>query len=102
MKVCILYHPHSELSRAIEEYAHDFERTRGKKIDLISLETREGSALASLYDIIQYPALLVIREDGQIVKDWQGDLLPLMDEVSGYLSDGVNTVKLSLHATASF
>lgn len=69
----------------MEQYARDFERQRSKTIELISLDTREGSDMARLYDIVQYPALLIQRDDGQLVKEWQGERLPLMDEVEGYL-----------------
>lgn len=84
MKICMLYHPESEFSRMIEEYSRDFERTRGKAIELVSLETREGAGMAKLYDIVQYPALLAIREDGSLMKNWEGDQLPLMNELAAY------------------
>lgn len=85
MKALILYRPNSEFARPVEEYVRDFERTRNKTIKLVSLDTQEGSSQAKLYDIVQYPALLVVRDDGQIMKVWQGPQLPLMDEVAGYL-----------------
>lgn len=84
MKLIILYHAKGEFARQMEEYAHDFESQRGKVIELRDLETREGSDMAGLYDIVQYPALLAIRDDGQLAKVWQGASLPLMDEVAGY------------------
>lgn len=86
MKVCILYHPQSEFARMVEDYARDFEHSRGRKVDLVSLETREGAATASLYDVVNYPALMVLGDDGQVQKLWEGDKLPLMDEVAGYLA----------------
>lgn len=70
----------------VEEYAHDFERTRGKKIELLSLETREGANLATTYDVVRYPALLVIKDGGELLKYWEGDGLPLKDEVSAYFN----------------
>jgi len=70
----------------VEEYARDFERQRGKTIELISLDTVQGSDMARLYGIVQYPALLTLRDDGQVLKDWQGERLPLMQEVAGYLN----------------
>ena len=85
MKIAILYHPNSDHARTVEEYARDFERSRGKSIALESLETRTGADMARLYDVVQYPAVLAISDDGQLLKDWQGDLLPLMDEVASYL-----------------
>lgn len=85
MKAVFLYRPNAEFARLVEEYARDFEANRGKSIQLLSLDTAEGADMARLYDIVQYPALVVIREDGQLLKQWQGEHLPLMDEVSGFL-----------------
>lgn len=84
MKVIALYRPRSEHARTVEMYVTDFERQRGKVIELVSLDTVEGAQKANLYGIMQYPALLVIREDGQLMRDWQGERLPLMDEVASY------------------
>jgi hypothetical protein len=85
MKAVFLYRPNSEFSRIVEDYARDFEGSRGKPIKLLSLDTVEGADLARLYDIVQYPALVVITDDGQLLRAWQGEHLPLMDEVSGFL-----------------
>jgi hypothetical protein len=87
MKIIALYRPNSEFARNVEEYAHDFERQRGKTIKLVSLDTPEGSEMARLYDIVQYPALIALSNDGQLLRDWQGSQLPLMDEIAAY-SDG--------------
>jgi len=84
MKVYILYHPQSDHARQVEEFAHDYESRKDKSVDLLSLETREGAAMASLYDIVSYPAILAVRNDGQLLKVWQGETMPLMDEVSAY------------------
>lgn len=84
MKVIVLYHPQSDHARKVETYAQDFQRQRGKTIELVSLETPEGADKARLYDIVQYPAVLALRDDGQLSKLWQSDEMPLMDEVAGY------------------
>ncbi len=86
MKVAILYHPISSHARNVEGYAREFAGRGHGEIELISLETVAGADLAKLYDIVQYPAVLVSRDDGQLLKDWQGEQLPLMDEVAGYLN----------------
>lgn len=84
MKVVILYRPNSEFARPVEEFAHDIERQQNIKPELTSVDTREGSATASLYDIMQYPAILAMREDGQLMQHWAGGQLPLMSEVAAY------------------
>jgi hypothetical protein len=86
MKVVALYQPKSDHARTVEEYARDFESQRNKTIELMSLDTVEGAEKANLYGIMQYPAIIAIREDGQLMKDWQGGRLPLMDEVAAYLT----------------
>lgn len=84
MKILILYYPVSEYARKIEEFAHDIERQQGVKTELVSLETREGAATASLYDIVRYPAVLALRETGDLMQFWSGEELPLMNEVASY------------------
>ncbi len=85
MKVLILYRPKSEHSRIIEEFVRDFKlQEPSRRIDLSSIDTREGAAIASLYDILQYPAILAVTDDGQLLKFWQGEQLPLMNEVAAY------------------
>lgn len=85
MKALMLYRPNSQASRQVEEYVTDFKRSQHRDIALINLNTRDGVATASLYDIVHNPSLLVIRDDGQLVKFWQDEHLPLMNELASYL-----------------
>jgi hypothetical protein len=87
MRAVILYHPQSDHGRQVEEYAHDFKRFKGKQLELVSLETKEGADLAKLYDIVRYPAVLIIGPNGAMQKVWEAPLMPLMDEVDSYLPD---------------
>lgn len=85
MKVLILYRPHSEHARSVEEYVHEFQaRNQEHRLEMIDVETRDGSATASLYDVMQYPAILVTQDNGYLQQSWLGDRLPLMDEVASY------------------
>lgn len=79
-----MYHPVSDHRLQVEQYAHEFSRNHPDNIELISVDERQGAELARLYDVVQYPALLVIKDDGSLVQYWQGDTLPLMDEVASY------------------
>lgn len=66
---------------------HEFERRMpGRKVEMISLNGREGAAMASLYDVVQYPAILATTDDGRLLQWWQGEQLPLMNEVAAYAS----------------
>ena len=84
MKVCVLYHPNSEFARTVEEFAHDIERQQGVKLELVSVDTREGANMATMYDIVRYPTILALRDEGDLLQMWSGEELPLMNEVAAY------------------
>jgi hypothetical protein len=85
MKVIILYRPNSEHGRLVEEFIRDFQlRHQSHHLEVINVDTRDGSATATLYDVVEYPAIMVLQTDGNIQKIWQGGSLPMMDEVAAY------------------
>lgn len=84
MKVVILYHPQSEHARTVEDYSRDFTHQMGHNLELISLESIDGARMATTYDIVRYPAILVLNENGELMKSWQGPVMPLMNEVAFY------------------
>lgn len=87
MKVLILYRPQSEHGRQVEEFIHDFQRRHDNRhLEILNVDSRDGIATATLYDVMEYPAILVIQDDGIIQKSWAGSSLPLMDEVAAYAS----------------
>lgn len=85
MRAVVLYHPKSDHGGIVEDYVRDFKNFKHKGIETISLETVEGAELAKLYDVTNYPAVLVIGPAGQLQKIWQEDQMPLMNEVDAYL-----------------
>jgi len=85
MRLIVIYRPNSEHARIMEEFIHDFQaRHHDLKLEVQDLDSRDGNATASLYDIMDHPAILALRDDGSVLKVWQGIQLPLMDEVASY------------------
>jgi hypothetical protein len=87
MKVLVLYRPNSEFARRVEEFIHDLQTMHNvdeRHLEVLDYDSREGSATASLYDVMSQPGIVVVGDDGAYVKSWQGDDLPLLDEVAGY------------------
>lgn len=85
MRAEVLYHPQSDHGGIMEDYAHDFARFKGKQMQLLSVDTKEGWDKAGVYGVTVYPAIIAIAQDGTILKLWQGLPLPLMNEVDSYL-----------------
>lgn len=86
MKLLILYRPVSEHASLIESFVRDYKRRyeSGDKIEMVSIDTRDGASKAAIYDVWNYPAIVAIADDGSVLNTWQGTELPLMDEVAGY------------------
>jgi hypothetical protein len=86
MKVTILYKSNSEQERPVTEFDHEYTQRTGRHLSLYDLNTRDGAAMASLYDVVQYPAVLATTDEGMMLQMWQGDQLPLINEVMYYSS----------------
>jgi hypothetical protein len=85
MKVLVLYRPNSEYGHMVDDFVRDFQsQYQTNRLEVLDVDSREGGAMASLYDVMSYPAILVLQTDGYLQKCWQGDSLPLIDEVAGY------------------
>ncbi len=84
MRVVVLYRSQSEDERKVLEFEHEFERRTGHHLTLNDVNTRDGAAMATLYDVMQYPAVLAMSDDGHVQQQWVGENLPLMNEVMYY------------------
>ena len=84
MKVVVLYRSKSEHGTPVEEYVREFKRRTSRELERIDIDTKEGSHLAELYGVTQYPAILATSSEGKLQNMWQGEPLPLMNEVMGY------------------
>ena len=86
MKALILYRPATEQEGIVNDYVRDYHsRHPDKELQLLSLDSANGSDLAQLYDIVRSPAILVIANNGSLIQLWQDSPLPLIDEVDAYL-----------------
>ncbi len=86
MKLLALYHLEGENSTITDEYLRQVSQRTSMDIEKVNIESPQGSALAETYDMVEYPALLIIQDDGQVLKFWQGINFPLVDELVGYLN----------------
>lgn len=88
MKVLVLYRPKSEFARQVEEFVQGLQKRHNvdaHRLQVLDVDSREGAATSSLYDIMSQPSVIVTGDDGVYVKHWEGSSLPLMDEVAGYM-----------------
>jgi hypothetical protein len=91
MKALLLYRPNSEHATLVEDYLRDFKMQTGKTLQVLDVDSPEGSEMCRLYDIMEYPAILVIDNEGRQQAAWTGQNLPRFGEVSYYVTDDQRT-----------
>lgn len=84
MKAVVIYHPDSEHSRAVEEFLENFARQTGRELETLDPDGKEGRLLCEAYDIVEYPSVLALSDDGHMQNLWRGLPLPTISEVSYY------------------
>lgn len=84
MKTIIVYRPNTEVERPVREFMRDFQHQTGKTIETINPDTRDGAAFIGVYDILEYPTLVALDDQGQVQQMWRGFPLPTISEVSYY------------------
>ena len=85
MRVIVVYKDATDYARQITDYLRDFERQTGRTLETLDPETRDGIGFCATYDIMQYPTIIALADDGQVLSKWPGLPLPTISEVSFYV-----------------
>lgn len=83
MRVAIIYRDNQDYSRAVNEWLEAFKRQTGKELEKIDPD-RETN-FCETYDIVEYPTIIAIGNQGDVRAIWRGRELPLINEVSFYM-----------------
>lgn len=82
MRVVCVWRDHSDYGRTVEEWLTEFERRTRKEVESLDPDTGEGESFCRAYDVVEYPTLLALGDDGVVLAMWRGKMLPTFDEVS--------------------
>lgn len=82
MRVACVWRRESDYGRMVEEWLTEFERRTGTEIENIDPDTRDGAGFCRAYDIVEYPTLIALNDDGGVLAVWRGQMLPTFDEVN--------------------
>jgi protein-disulfide isomerase-like protein with CxxC motif len=67
------------------DYLRDFSRQTGHTVEEIDPDTTDGADFCRTYDIVEYPTMLALSDNGQLQNMWRGRPLPTISEVSFYV-----------------
>lgn len=82
MRVVCIWRRDSDYGRTVEEWLTEFERRTGAEIESLDPDSREGESLCRAYDVVEYPTILALNDDGSVLSLWRGQMLPTFDEVN--------------------
>lgn len=85
MRVVVVYKEATDYARQVTDYLRDFERQTGRTLETLDPETRDGIGFCTTYDIMQYPTIIALSDEGQMQNKWPGLPLPTISEVSFYV-----------------
>lgn len=85
MRVVVVYKEESDHAREVFDYLRDFARQTGYVIEEMNPDSPAGADFCRTYDIVEYPTVIALSNDGQLQNMWRGRPLPTISEVSFYV-----------------
>jgi hypothetical protein len=88
MRLVVLTREERDYSSQVRQWVREMERMleRSQELEVYSPDERDGAGLARAYDIMDFPAILVLTDEGRIVRSDVGLPLPSTDYVKNALA----------------
>lgn len=81
----VIYKDQTDYAREVSDYLRDFTRQTGHDLETINPDTPDGTSFCKAYDIVEYPTIVALSDDGIMQNMWRGRPLPTISEVSYYV-----------------
>lgn len=85
MRVVVVFKEATDYARQVTDFLADFKRQTGRELEVLNPESPAGISFCEAYDILEYPTLIAIADNGQMQNEWSGLPLPTISEVSYYV-----------------
>lgn len=86
MRVVVVARDNTDYARSVEMFLEDFARQTARTLEVLDPDSADGESFCRSYDIVQYPTIVALSDDGQVQNLWAGTELPTINEVSYYAS----------------
>lgn len=83
MRVVCIYRDNQDYTRSVNEWIENIRRQTGREIEIIDPDKNTGFCEA--YDVVEYPTILALGEQGDVRASWRGRNLPLVNDVLYYM-----------------
>ncbi len=83
MRVVCVYRDNEDYTRSVDEWLENIRRQTGHVIETMNPD--ENGGFCETYDIVEYPTIIALDNNGGVLNMWRGRTLPLMNEVLFYM-----------------
>ncbi|MBR3176002.1 hypothetical protein IKF26_01205 [Candidatus Saccharibacteria bacterium] len=83
MRVVCIYRDNQDYTRSVNEWIENIRRQTGREIEIMDPDKNTGFCEA--YDVVEYPTILALGEQGDVRASWRGRNLPLVNDVLYYM-----------------
>ena len=87
MKVVVVWRDNTDYAREVIMWLDDFKHDTGKEAESLDPDSVEGEIFARARDIVEYPSVVAVSDDGAVLKIWRGTPMPQIDEVNYYVRE---------------
>lgn len=85
MRTVVVYEDGRDYTREVNDFLRDFSRQTGHELETIDPQSNEGTDFCRAYDIVEYPSIIALSDDGVLQNEWRGLPMPTISEVSYYV-----------------
>ena len=86
MRTVVVTREQRDYAREVREWLREYDRRAGTPAEVVDPDSREGIGFTGAYDLMEFPAVMVLQDDGAVVSIWRGTPMPPIDEVRGRAS----------------
>ena len=83
MRVICIYRDNQDYTRSVTDWIENVRRQTGHEVE--SMNPDENVEFCRTYDIVEYPTIIALDNQGSVLNLWRGRSLPLIDEVLYYI-----------------
>ena len=79
MRVICVYRDNEDYTRSVTDWIENIRRQTGYEVE--SMNPDENTRFCETYDIVEYPTIIALDNQGSVLSVWRGRDLPLIKEV---------------------
>lgn len=83
MRIICIYRDNQDYTRTVTDWLENFRRQTGREVE--TMDPDQNPNFCETYDVVEYPTILALDDQGGVRALWRGQTLPLINEVLYYM-----------------